>query len=208
MKIKPVERKGGVVVELGPKEAQLPSDSAEAATPNLPELTLKRILVPVDFTACTEKALQYAVAFAHQFGAELTLLHVVEPSYMPASEMGIIPDGDSTEDAQKEMQSLVRRLDRAVRYRTLLRKGGAQYEIIDAAKELGSDLIILSTHGRTGLERILLGSTAEKIVRHAGCPLLVVRENEHEFLAGDQAQAQTRNPTGEVQIEAEMVTGL
>jgi len=59
--------------------------------------------------------------------------------------------------------------------------------IIAVAKELKIDLIILSTHGRTGLERVLLGSTAEKVVRHAGCPVLIVREHEHEFVGGPAA---------------------
>ncbi|MCX6926594.1 MAG: universal stress protein [Verrucomicrobia bacterium] len=65
-----------------------------------------------------------------------------------------------------------------------MRQGDPPFGIVDTAKELGIDLIIISTHGHNGLERVLLGSTAEKVVRHAGCPVLVVRENEHEFIAG------------------------
>jgi universal stress protein A len=66
--------------------------------------------------------------------------------------------------------------------RAVVQTGNPELAIVDAAKELGIDLIILSTHGRTGLSRVLLGSTAEKVVRHAGCPVLIVREHEHEFI--------------------------
>jgi universal stress protein A len=208
MKIKPMDRTGGVIVELGRNEPQLPAVNLSKTTPTLPALELRKILVPVDFTECTQKALQYAVAFARQFGAELTLLHVMEPAYVPASEMGFIADMDSDEGAEGELRSLRSRLGREVRCQTLLRKGGAQYEIIAVAKELGCDLIILSTHGRSGLERLLLGSTAEKVVRHAGCPLLVVRENEHEFVAGRQLETQVDNTVETEAIETAMTTGL
>lgn len=208
MKIKPMDRTGGVIVELGRTESQLPSVNLSQRTPTLPALELRKILVPVDFSECTEKALQYALAFARQFGAELTLLHVMEPAYVPASEMGILADAGSDEDAEGWLHSLRRRLDPEIRCQTLLRKGGAQSEIIAVAKELGSDLIILSTHGRTGLERLLLGSTAEKIVRHAGCPLLVVRENEHEFVAGQEIEFQPETALEAERVEAAMTTGL
>ena len=125
-------------------------------------------------------------------------VHVVEPSYMPASEMGGIVEVESVDDAKKKLQGLRDRLAGKVRCQTLLREGSAQHEIIAVAKELGSDLIILSTHGRTGLDRIVMGSTAERVVRHAGCPTLIVRKNEHEFVTGSEinlppeAKAETR----------------
>ncbi len=206
MKIKPAEKTGGVIVELGPKERQLSPLPEDQNIPALPIFQLKKILVPVDFSDCTEEALFYAVPFARQFDAELTLLHVVEPPYMPASEAGGIADMDSGEDDRKELQALRDKLSDEVRCNILLRMGSAQYEIIEAAKELGSDLIILSTHGRTGLERMVMGSTAEKVVRRAGCPVLIVRENEHEFISGRGIESHTSTVTGE--IEAEMRTGL
>jgi nucleotide-binding universal stress UspA family protein len=67
---------------------------------------------------------------------------------------------------------------------TLTRFGEAWAEIVAVAKEQGADLIVISTHGRTGFEHALLGSTTEKVVRHAPCPVLVVRQREHEFVAG------------------------
>ena len=96
MKFKPTNKPGGVVVELGPKEAQLPVTSAERETAALPVFKLKKILVPVDFSDCSNKALQYAIPFAKQFDAELTLLHVVQP-YLPVPEIPC--DGRSTRPA-------------------------------------------------------------------------------------------------------------
>jgi universal stress protein A len=181
MKFKPTDRAGGVVVELGPGETQLPPLTAEQGTGALPVFKLKKILVPVDFSVCSKKALQYAVPFAKQFGAELILLHVIQPA-PPILEMAPVTV-ESIEDAKRELEDLQRMIHGVVQSSTVLRDGQPHVEILEAAQELGSDLIILSTHGRSGLQRVLLGSTAEKVVRHAGCPVLVVREHEHEFIA-------------------------
>jgi hypothetical protein len=88
----------------------------------------------------------------------------------------------------------------------MMRQGGAEYEIVNAAKELDCDLIILGTHGRTGVDRLLLGSTAEKVVRKAGCPIFVVRPHEHDFIA-DEPEA-TEPSYLETEIEAEMRASL
>ena len=149
-------------------------------------LGIGHILVPVDFSAPAEKALRYAVSFARQFDAKITLLHVRPISYYPA-EMGDIPtvipaDEPATEKIQARLDADASRLVPAeMRDRTLLRTGSAYDEICNAARELEADLIIIATHGRTGLKHILIGSTAERVVRHAPCPVLVVREHEHEF---------------------------
>ena len=145
---------------------------------------LKKILVPVDFSACSRKALQYAVPFARQFGSQLVLLHVVEPFVaVPTPEM--LPEDNiqvSTAEAEQKLTELGETLGHDVLLTTLVRKGSPHVEIMDTAKELEIDLVILSTHGRTGLDHVLLGSTAEKVVRRLGCPVLVVREHEHEFI--------------------------
>lgn len=187
MKIKPADKNGGVIMELGPKEQSIPTRSFAKLPSVLPAFKLKKILVPVDFSECTKEALLYAVPFAKQFDAEVTLLHVVEPSYLPPPEIGGPATMETVEDAGQELERLRDQLAREVRCKAELRTGGAEYEIIAAAKELGSDLIIVSTHGRTGLAHLLMGSTAERVLRHAGCPLLVVRENEHEFVTEETA---------------------
>lgn len=149
-------------------------------------LRIGRILVPVDFSAHAEKALRYAVSFARQFDAKITILHVRPTPYYPA-EMGGIPtvipaDEPPYEEIQTRLDADASRFVPSVmRDQTLLRVGSAYDEICSAARELESDIIIIATHGHTGLKHILIGSTAERVVRHAPCPVLVVREHEREF---------------------------
>jgi len=174
MKFKPTSKTGGVLVELGPEENQLPASAGQQP------FKLKNILVPVDFSECSQKALQYAIPFAKQFGAELALLHVVQP-YPAVPEMANV-DIESIQDAREKLAQTSATLDKAVRRKTLVRLGNPEREIVDGAKEYGSDLIIISTHGHTGLARVFLGSTTENVVRQAPCPVLVVREREREFV--------------------------
>lgn len=147
-------------------------------------LKLKKILVPLDFSDTSEKALQYAVAFAKQFGSKITLLHVIEPlpypgdlTYLPLGE--VIP----CEPAKARLREIAQKaIDPELLEQTLVRIG-LPFEIITAvAQQEKADLIIITTNGRTGLKRVFLGSTAERVVRHAQCPVLTVREKEREFV--------------------------
>jgi len=180
MKIKLNDKEGGVIVKLGPNEPQLTPVNSGEGEALLPLFQLSRILVPLDFSDCSKKALDYAIPFARQFGAELTLLHVVKP-YPPIAEMGPV-DPETLQDEQTNLEALRGVVGTAVPAKTFVRVGDPDVEIIQAAKDHRIDLIILSTHGRRGLNRLLLGSTAEKVVRQAGCPVLIVRENEHDFI--------------------------
>ena len=162
--------------------AHSPSESGKAAEV-LPVFQLKRILVPVDFSKCSLKALQYAIPFARQFGAELTLLHVISPAVvLQTSELAPQGISEATAAAKEGLEELRKTVGPEIASRSLVRNGSPHIAIIDAAKELDIDLIILSTHGSTGLRHVLLGSTVEKVVRRAGCPVLIVREHEHEFI--------------------------
>lgn len=156
-------------------------------TPSNPVgLELKKILVPVDFSEAADKALAYAVAFARQFHAKILLLHVVHVSYM-AGEYGPI-DVPVLEDqlidaAQRKLAEVAaEKVPADLLEGTAVCAGPAVHEIAEVAKERKTDLIILSTHGYTGLKRVMLGSVTENVVRHAPCPVLVVREREHEFI--------------------------
>ena len=91
------------------------------------------------------------------------------------------------DESKKALDSQLAEMKDFVPSQAILREGNPSVEVVRAATELGSDLIILSTHGHTGLAHVLLGSTAERVVRYAPCPVLVVREREHEFIAGDTA---------------------
>jgi universal stress protein A len=179
MKIKPTPYHGGVLVELGPNEAQLPSEPA----PSL--FRIKRVLVPTDFSDCSKRALLYAVAFAKQFGAEIILTYVAEP-YIPAPEMMPVETdlllSRIRQDGQAGLTQLRESIKEGVKVTSSLRIGHPATEIVAAADELDADLIVLSTHGRTGFGRVLLGSVAEHVTRHAHCPVLTVREREREFV--------------------------
>ncbi|HRI12623.1 MAG TPA: universal stress protein [Verrucomicrobiota bacterium] len=145
-----------------------------------PLLPIKSILVPIDFSPPSKQALDYAVSFAKQFQAKLTLLHVFEPIATPdfAASFPLVREYDEL------MASAKRELDRLAKTAgipaetvaaTEVRFGRSFHEIADAARALKIDLIIISTHGYTGLKHALLGSTTERVVRHAPCPVLVVR---------------------------------
>ncbi len=148
-------------------------------------LQLKHILVPIDFSEASEKALRYAGRFREQFGSKITLLHVIQPMVYPA-DFGYPPTIVDTLDQAVRSQTEVRLNELAgegaTRVDTLIRVGQPYFEIVAAAKDLDVDLIIINTHGRTGLKHALLGSTAERVVRHAPCPVLTVREREHDFV--------------------------
>lgn len=179
MKFRPTEKSGGLMVELSPRESQLPT-TTEQSIGVLPVFHLKKILVPIDFSTCSKKALEYAVPLAEQFGADLILLHVL-PSYAPMVD--VVPvELESSEDANNELEALIKALPAQVSASKVLQRGEPHLEIVRVADKLASDLIILSTHGRSGLARVLMGSTASKVVSHAHCPVLVVREHEHEFV--------------------------
>lgn len=177
MKIKLSPKTGAVRVELRPEEAQIPAQSIATD----PIFKLQKILVPVDFSDCSNKAVEYAIAFAKQFGSELFLLHVVEP-HPVVPEMGQY-DPDMIHDRRADLAALQKSIGRPVRSTASLRTGTPHMEIAGAAEDLGIDLVIIATHGRKGLSRVVLGSTTEKVVRHAPCPVLIVRETEREFLS-------------------------
>lgn len=155
---------------------------------------LKTILVPVDFSACSLKSLTYAVALAKQFGASVILLHVVEP--LRAGSRFASP-----EDHVRLRHAAERALAELARHEVLphveaspfVREGVPGQAITDFARMAGVDLIVIATHGYTGLKRVLLGSTAQRVVLHASCPVLVVRERQHEFVAATQ-EAEMESP--------------
>jgi nucleotide-binding universal stress UspA family protein len=139
-------------------------------------LKLRHILVPMDFSGFPRQALRYAVPLAAEFGAKITLLHVIVPAPYP-SEMGVmvIQQENLVKATRKELAELGRRLVPAkLRGKMVVRVGQPYSEITRAARQLKANLIVLTTHGHTGLKRVLLGSTAERVLRHASCPVLSV----------------------------------
>jgi nucleotide-binding universal stress UspA family protein len=147
----------------------------------------RHILVPTDFSAASKKAIEYADAFASTFQSRVTLLHVLEPLVLPP-DYGYIP-AYSPEDealqvdaARRQLLERASSMDSAHQTEVLIRVGRPWHEVVSVVSELGIDLLVVTTHGRTGLRHMLMGSVAEKIVRHASCPVLVVRPGERDFL--------------------------
>jgi nucleotide-binding universal stress UspA family protein len=173
MKLKAGRRAGRLVLETGKGEFALPPIA-------LPELRLKRILLPVDFSEASRKALHYAVSFAKQFNSEVLLLHVVEVVPMEGQSVAT----ELHEAAAKQLSEWRKEIVSHTSVKAVIRDGiSAHQVIVEAVHENSVDLIVLGTQGRTGLAHPLIGSTAERVVRHAPCPVLVVREREHDFLA-------------------------
>jgi universal stress protein A len=185
MKARPAHKPGEVTIELNRRDEPL-LDAATRAAVKSP-LKLKHILVPIDFSDCAKKALQYAIPLAREHQATLTLLYVVSPPY-GSVEYGAIDfaqlEANMQQGGQRELAKLVAaEVPDQVATATAVRVGFPTQEILEAARSLPADLIVISTHGRTGLAHVFLGSVAEHVVQRAPCPVFVVREREHEILA-------------------------
>jgi nucleotide-binding universal stress UspA family protein len=151
-------------------------------------IDIKRILLPTDFSDHSAAATWYAYEMATRFGAELHLLHALEVhlASTPAFGMGLaLPQyvQESRAAAEKALAggldpqgSAVRKVVRAVV------EGSPKVEIVRYARTQQIDLIVLATHGRTGLAHVLMGSVAENVVRTAPCPVLTVRPEGHQFV--------------------------
>lgn len=162
------------------RERTLGTDAARQ-----PSFAPRRILVTTDFSEASKKAFPYAVALARKFEAALMLVYVV-PSHLPAeiSHIGIVVDEmKMLSEARKQLPRFREaELDSHLNVQTLVLNGGPAHAICATAHTQGADLIIMSTHGYTGLKRFALGSVTENVMRHASCPVLIVRECEHDFV--------------------------
>jgi nucleotide-binding universal stress UspA family protein len=150
-------------------------------------MQIRKILVPLDFSALSKEALLWAIDLARRYDASLTLLHVYQPISFALPEGYVLPTpsvladlevslGKALDDARRDVEE-----KSGMRVDTKLLQGAPFAEIVRLAREGSYDLIVLSTHGRTGIRHALLGSVAEKVVRKAQCPVLTVRPPGHEF---------------------------
>jgi universal stress protein A len=152
-------------------------------------LTLKTVLVPTDFSDASESALRYGKAMAEKFGATLHVVHVMEDllAHAWAAEVYVSSMPQLRDEIEKESRLRLGALltdgeRKAFRAETALLAGNPFLEIIRYAKTHGIDLIVMGTHGRGPIAHMLLGSVAEKVVRKSPCPVLTVREAQHEFV--------------------------
>ena len=137
-------------------------------------------LVPIDFSTYADQALDYAIRLAGTLNARLTLLHVIQPVPMAGVDMGVtLPETYLQElegEAQRSMEGALARVTAAgLTGERVILYGVPLQEIVNTARARQVDLIIMGTHGRTGLLHVLLGSVAEQVVRLAPCSVLVVR---------------------------------
>lgn len=142
-------------------------------------LAIERILVPIDFSPPSLKALDEAVEFSRPYEAELIVMFVVERPFsespLLAPDSGVILE-DQARAAEEKLEEICKSLGkRGVPCRTLVEFGVAYKAIVDAAKKVNANLIVMSTHGRTGLAHVLVGSVAERVLQHASCPILLLR---------------------------------
>ncbi len=150
---------------------------------------IKRILVPVDFSPCSRVALQHGLELARQFDAALTVLHVYEPPHYVGDVMVQLPERTSVtvqEYVQRQSDQLLTELVTsiegldAVTFDRALVSGVPHTAIVEKARSLEAELVVMGTHGRSGLSHLLMGSVAEKVLRQAPCPVLVVRDRYPE----------------------------
>ena len=157
-----------------------PAARPSADAPDASPIHLKSILVPLDFSQMSLKSLQYAVPLAKQFGAKVTLLHVMNASlyfkdagylaYLERERLAVI---------EKQLDDMI---PPGLNVETAVRQSFVFEAILEVAREIGADLIITTTHGHTGLRHLFKGSTAENVVRRAPCPVLVLHQDESDFV--------------------------
>lgn len=151
-------------------------------------IELKKIVLATDFSTYSDSATKFGCALAEQFDSELHVLHVLQDLVAVVPEPGVAfpPPGDYMDELRKSAEQALQEVidsawEQGKRVVRAIRQGPPFLEIVRYAKEVDADLIVLGTHGRTGLAHVLLGSVAEKVVRKASCPVLTVRHDAHEF---------------------------
>lgn len=149
-------------------------------------INLKKILCPIDHSDCSKEALKYAVSFAMKDEAELYLLHVIDvrtfdESFNMTSKP--LPDDETIKQLKEKLLECVPEEIRSdMRIEPIVVQGVPFSEIISIAKEKEISVVVMGTHGRTGIAHIMLGSVSEKVVRKAPCPVLTVRQSKHKFV--------------------------
>ncbi len=149
-------------------------------------ISLKKILCPIDHSDCSKEALKYAVTFAMKDEAKLYLLHVIDIRSFDESLDTMtrqMPDDETIKQLKTKLFECVpEEIRNDMQVEALVVQGIPFAEIISIAKKNKVDMIVMGTHGRTGLAHIMIGSVSEKVVRKAHCPVLTVRQSDHKFV--------------------------
>lgn len=157
---------------------------------------IRHILVPTDFTACSEAAFAAAALLAKGLAADITLLHVVDVRLPELASDAFAPMPDlvaqAEAQARESLEAARGQISGCGSVRTQLRTGAAWREILAEAKQFGADAIVMGTHGRGGIVRAVLGSTADKVVRKATVPVMTVHA---DFLQSERPAGRQRQTT-------------
>jgi len=149
-------------------------------------ISLKNVLCPIDHSDCSKEALKYAVTLAMRDKAKLLLLHIIDiRSFSEGLEAMSKPllDEETLEQLRaKLLDCIPEEIRDDMDVEAIVAQGIPFAEIISTAKEKKIDMIVIGSHGRTGLSHMMLGSVSEKVVRKAPCPVLTVRQPGHEFV--------------------------
>jgi nucleotide-binding universal stress UspA family protein len=159
---------------------------------------IHRLLVPIDFSAGSNKATEHAAALAAALGASIHLLHVVDESFASQAPWEFyMPDsprrGRTVQETESKLAAIEAGFRRTGAKVTIeVRSGRAAREIVAVAADRGTDLIVMGTHGRTGLSHVMYGSVAEQVVRKATCPVLAVCEPRADYMPTSSGAAAMR----------------
>ncbi|OQZ04787.1 MAG: hypothetical protein B6D34_02205 [Candidatus Brocadia sp. UTAMX1] len=150
-------------------------------------ISIRNILCPIDYSVYSEMALKYAIEFAEKYQAKLYLMHVLDIRVYDINNPELyninVVDEETVEKLRERLLRCVNEDTRGrISVEALIIQGVPFAEIIKVSKEYRIDLIVIGTHGRTGLSHAIMGSVAEKIVRKAPCPVLTIRHPEHDFI--------------------------
>ncbi|CAG1770559.1 Putative universal stress protein [uncultured bacterium] len=150
-------------------------------------VNIKNILCPIDYSVYSEMALKYAIEFAEKYQAKLYLMHVLDIRVYDINDpdlynVNIIDEETINKLRERLLKCVNEDTKNKISVEAIIIQGVPFAEIIKAAKECKIDLIVLGTHGRTGLSHAIMGSVAEKVVRKAPCPVLTIRHPEHDFI--------------------------
>jgi nucleotide-binding universal stress UspA family protein len=142
-------------------------------------IEIKQILCPIDFSNFSRRALDHAVALARWYGASVTALHVIPPvpsllPLMPTSGSPMVFTPEDIAQFERQVVDFSKESDTPRPVQPLVLQGNVTGEIIRVAEELSADLLVIGTHGRSGFDRVMLGSVTERLWRKAPCPLLTV----------------------------------
>ena len=161
--------------------------SAGAAGLSVEESPPKRLLVPLDLEEPNPPALAKAEAIARRNGSEVTLVHVLEPFIQGVQGIdGIVPTVEEVnfqllEQAKQRLERIRAEVAaKGVNCHAIVEMGKPWHIIVEVARKIAADLVVISTHGRKGLQHVLMGSTAERVVQHASCSVLVVRDSRKQ----------------------------